>query len=53
MNSGSQFKVQRTGLDWTVQNLECSFRSGTFVPFRSEKSSKVSKQGTKIMKVEF
>lgn len=53
MNSGCQEKVGRKGLDWSVQHFECFARSGTFVPFKSEKASKVSEQGSNIMKAEF
>lgn len=46
-------KRKKKGLDGTVKNFECYVRMQTFVPFRSDKSSKVSEQWSKIVKVKF
>lgn len=53
MSSGSKKKVGKKGLDGTVKNLECFVRTENLIPIRSEKPSKVSEQGSKIMKAEF
>lgn len=53
MNSDSKKKVGKKGLDGTVENLEHFVRTENLIPIRSEKPSKVSEQGSKIMKAEF
>lgn len=53
MSSGSKKKVGKKGLDGTVKNLECFVRTENLIPIRSEKPSKVSEPGSKIMKAEF
>lgn len=53
MDNDSKKKIGKKGLDGTVKNFECFVRMENFVPIRREEPSKVSEQGSKIMKVKF
>lgn len=45
MKSDHLEKIGRKDLYWIVQNFECFVRSSTFVPFKSQESSKFLNKG--------